>query len=244
MNPEPVARVPRKRGRPKLAKTIAREKEAAKLGIHPDSLRRREWNQNRHLLPRRAPWAPTVEELLARRVIDTWGLDVDPEWLESVKTLAELVAAMRRQVAGIHRDLSQLRDKNAAMRRRPLAKALELAALLQVQLTALEPTSLCPWCKGQPGVREKCAACEGRIYVGKVELQQAPRDILDRDNPVVFFSGKAYRLEIPTKQEELALPPVDESSLEKPVEFSDADAHALMGTGQLPADDLPSDDWL
>jgi hypothetical protein len=55
------------------------------------------------------------------------------------------------------------------------------------------PHALCPWCKGQAGVQEQCAACVSTGWIGKGQALQAPKELRDSGN--VSVNGKLVSIE-------------------------------------------------
>src|SRR6185436_12665146 len=62
---------------------------------------------------------------------------------------------------------------------------------VSTMLRGVVPTRLCPWCKGQDGVQQECAACKGNGYTpADVKDEDVPRELLETKKPRVAIKGK------------------------------------------------------
>lgn len=188
---------PRKRGRPQLAKSRAREKVASLIGIKPQSVQRAidryEAVEQKAKKPGRKKRSKKVDNDVteSRRSLKTLGMGVGEEFLNEVYAIDEMVAEGARRISNALRLLGRLSGKGYDLpssideAREHMEKAGEL-------VRSARPHSLCPYCKGVPGVQDKCAICERRGWVGR--LENVPVDLLDDSDPHITVHGEIVRV--------------------------------------------------
>lgn len=98
--------------------------------------------------------------------------------LASVKTKEAL-----KELTKLERDAGELYPPGVMQR---IRDGLEVAGML---IRKHSPRSLCPWCKGAPGVQEKCESCYRRGWVGNVD---APDEL--KNPKVIMVDGELRSL--------------------------------------------------
>lgn len=179
-------------------KTPSAHSEAIRLiaretGASEDTVRRRESRERFKKDPviRRGPVqessAPTIALL---------GIEVTELFLEQVASVQALMDDARSNVALARRVLNKLLTTTDLPRHMTrLRRILELCQETEAALQEQRPACICPWCKGQPGIQESCAACEKTGYGTDAQLEGAPKKLLSAKRSVVVMNGQELALE-------------------------------------------------
>lgn len=180
-------------GRAPSAHSEALRLLSRETGIAEDTLRRRESRERfkKDNALKRGPVqdnsAPTLTLL---------GIEVTPLFLEQAAEVQALMDDARSSVALARRVMNKLLTSPALPRHMTkLRRILELCQQAETELQEQRPACICPWCKGQPGIQEKCAACERTGYGTEAQLSGAPKKLLNGTRPLVVVNGEELRLE-------------------------------------------------
>ncbi len=175
-NPASEGEAPRRRGRPRSAAKLAREKVAAELGIQEDSLRR-------HLKAAEAKKGPEAEPGLP---IDTMGIVLSEETKQRVLTAAEQLERADQLMRQVQATLSRLEGSVANAR---LKQLIDAAHQVAVDVRRAKPVRVCPYCK-ETVLRKSCMGCEGVGYTTEGQDAWIPADIKDAELDYVMRDGK------------------------------------------------------
>lgn len=173
---------PKGRGAVKKPKTKARERVAAELGLSPETIRKKEWEDEQAATAANLPLEPPVRSL---------GMSLSEKFKEQVgkaQGYIDAAEAFLRQAQG--KLTAMAKDAGVIF---PTARLQRLRDELHTQAAAIRgarPCSLCPWCKGLDNVQEHCAACQGTGFITKSQENAVPKELLDEETPSVMVDGK------------------------------------------------------
>lgn len=183
---EPVAkeRAGKKPQSSKSAKGLARESVARTRGVKPESVRRAE---QRHK-ERQQPEKPALEKPL----IDTLGIVVHADYLAKVGQVVTHMDAANMRVGQALAALTVLRQSSLPFDAKVVEGLWDSLHGIGVTLRGAIPKSICPWCKGQEGVQDDCAACQGNGYVTRVVRDEdVPKELRETGKKaMVALRGK------------------------------------------------------
>lgn len=179
---------PRKRGRPKTAKGIAREEVARAAGVSPKRVKNAEFEVKRR--EREAAALPAPKP----RVLRTLGLEV-PDWVED-------------RAAQVHALLTEI-DNRARADQAALKKLHEAGCLTRARYQRLKeslqghacgarrsrPACVCPDCKLLPGRLDRCEFCGGLGWASEEQVELvAPESMREGADAGVFVDGRFVKL--------------------------------------------------
>lgn len=173
----------------KSPKTIARERVAKKLGVQPESLNRAERKRRQTLRAVEQLEDPTP-------CIETLGMDIDAGELMPVARIKGLIEAALASVSGVRRQLGLIRTDQLPFSEGRLQRLIQQTDDLKEALKGAMPASVCPWCKGQPEVQERCTACLGHGYITDNQTIGVPRELKDPEKPAIMVNGQLQPLEV------------------------------------------------
>lgn len=180
---------PRRRGRPAQGRAAQRKLLAQKLGISERTVRRAEANGEQAV-------ALTTE-------IDTIGMTVQEEFLVQVNEVAIYLRKAASHLRAAQQQLTYLANSTLGYPESRVQRLHELAQHATAAVLDAIPTSLCPYCKGLPGVIEQCATCLTLGYVGDGIRLHVDRELLDADNPMVMVSGRRVLVETYLEEQDM-----------------------------------------
>jgi hypothetical protein len=118
--------------------------------------------------------------------LETWGIELDPEWHESINavkvTLIKALTALRGGSASLTRAIA----KDMPIDKVKLIAVHEELARIGGLVRRMIPYALCPWCKGQSFVQSRCEICDGYGWVTLEKTKEAPERLLDKEHPMVW----------------------------------------------------------
>lgn len=162
-------------------------------GISEDTLRRRE-SRERFKKDNALKRGPVQETQVSSLVL--LGIEVTELFLSQAADVQALMDDARSSVALARRVMNKLLTSSQLPRHMTkLRRILELCQEAESELKEQRPACICPWCKGQPGIQEKCAACEKTGYGTEAQLSGAPKKLLNGARPLVVVNGEELRLE-------------------------------------------------
>lgn len=165
---------PGKRGAPKKASTVAREEQAAKEGITPDAIRKRERRHGK-------PQSLTAFKDMGFQLADEFKAQVAKAqgYLDECASLLQQAAAKLTLMS---------KDQEALFPKQRLQRLHTEITGASGMVRGARPISLCPWCKGQERVQDECTACHATGYITRSQEATVPEELLDPD--VVQISGE------------------------------------------------------
>lgn len=175
------------RGRPPTSQTYADQIAAEVDGKETQSIRVARLRAKR--AKPKAPRAPKQPKAAALE-LDTLGQDVDPEWLQPIAAVAELMTRAAQHVSLARGELTKAMATGDAPAEK-VARLQDALGSLGHDLRTLVPVSLCPACKALGGYLEGCATCLATGWVGSaVKPDSLPPELFDRTRTVVLSAGK------------------------------------------------------
>lgn len=176
-----------KRGKPQTARGIARRRLAADLGVAPPTLQKRE----QRLRKRKRQKEEQAAREEGKAVIALLGMQVHREFVAQIN---ELRLTMDQAVAHAHRMLSLFSTIETRKLPYPGIKFTRLYEDLRAAgalLRSARPVSLCPYCKGLPGVQDRCAACLQSGWISELQMQSVPSELwVEGERAVVANAGR------------------------------------------------------
>lgn len=177
---------PRKTGRMKLPRTVARELIAEAAGRTREAQRKAEQRHKKRMdekeeqldhnadLGINAPWADLDDDFKRRT-----NQVVNASW-----EIAKLVTATLRR-------MTMLLESGHPLHTARLVRLRDDLALLSKTMRGLVPSDLCPYCKGVPVLQEKCSGCAGTGYITHGQREGVPSELWETgDAAVVLTNGK------------------------------------------------------
>lgn len=196
------------------AKTRARKRVAAELGISPETVRKKEW-EARDTTPKGPP-------------IRTLGMNLSAEFTAQVTKAQAYLEATEALLKRAQSNVTTMANDLSIVFPKPRLERLREEIHSQAaHVRGLMPVSLCPWCKGLDAVQEHCSACFGTGFITKSQEKAVPKELLDEESPVVMQDGKMRPVE-----QAVALDAIEE-------EFGHGDVLAYAGVDDF---DLPRSD--
>lgn len=163
-------------GRPKHAKTVAREEVAMKLGISPESLRKQEQRRKRAKLQIQDPVRPL-------------GMQLDADWRIKVAAAQKVMETDARHLKAMTTGIVRLLNSDETMVQKPrVRRLLELVQEAAELADELVPSSICPACKGLSELQSKCPTCFEAGYISKGQEEGIPQELWATD--VVMTDGE------------------------------------------------------
>lgn len=245
LEPEPTDKRPP--GRPKTARGVARERAAEAIGVKPETVRKAEARHQAKLERDYEHEAPPR--------IETLGIPLEEPFLLEAAELKRIVGAFTGRLVVAMGELNIIDKAPSPLDFPPgvLQKARELGRELRVLIGRYSPVSLCPFCKGVPDLQEDCTACRGMGWVGKMDQENIPKELLIPGEEgfvmehgqlvpvaeVIDFSGRPLPYEGVSvgKDGDVAWPPHDEGE-EDEFEPLEEDDEEPVDEAEL-KDDLP-----
>jgi hypothetical protein len=179
---------PRPRTREARERTAERKKLAEKLGVSIRTIQRAEM--------RDAERTVTIE-------LDTIGMTVDETFLNHVGRVDQYFRKASYALRTAQQELSRLANSKLDFPTRRLEYLREKAHELTNMILDTRPTSLCPYCKGLPGLLEHCAVCLTVGYVGDLVRSVCKKELLDSSAPIVMANGKETSVDDYLSRQEL-----------------------------------------
>jgi ParB-like chromosome segregation protein Spo0J len=127
--------------------------------------------------------------------LETWGLELDDAWHEN---LTKLTVAMESLAGSVTKALAAsafLQDNQLVTPAFAANVRQELASLSRI-IRDNQPVALCPYCKGQEELQDKCGCCIGTGWVGPSKLRSAPEPLKDAKNLKVARAGELRTLSV------------------------------------------------
>lgn len=176
-----------KPGRTKSSHGKAREKVAKERGVKPGSIRQQEYRERK----RAAETVPTPEAELRQLAapVKTLGFELDQAYIAGVSAVQVLMREAGARLRQAQASLTQLRNGELGYPEARLDRLREALKSLTAEIAAAVPTSLCPFCKGLPGVQEDCQACMGAGWITAGQMAGVPPELLREDEPMVMVQG-------------------------------------------------------
>jgi hypothetical protein len=127
------------------------------------------------------------KEERVKAVIDTFGLELEPEFLKGVNMVQYRLQTCLDGLATAAGPLKTLlRQHPDIIDRGRIERLLEIVEQARKDVLLERPAALCPYCKGVPKVQQACAACLRTGYVGRDVLAKAPAELLAPPHRVSF----------------------------------------------------------
>jgi ParB-like chromosome segregation protein Spo0J len=165
------------------AKTRARKRVAAELGISPETVRKKEWEASQEA----APKAPSIRSL---------GMTLSVEFSAQVAKAQQYLEATEALLKRAQSNVTTMANDLSVVFPKPRLERLREEIHSQAaHVRGLMPVSLCPWCKGLDAVQEHCSACFGTGFITKSQEKGVPKELLDEESPVVMQDGKMRPIE-------------------------------------------------
>lgn len=176
----------------KTPKKAAREKVARSRGVKPEAVRKAEQRakavrEDRAPAPRSSERPPKATK--SEAPIATLGIAIEPEWLVSVGRVQEELTKIADRVATALSGLTVLRKSKLPIDDARIAALWDGLHGIGESIRGAIPKSICPWCKGLPGIQDQCQACDGNGYI-TASVKDIPKELLDMAHPVVAVKGK------------------------------------------------------
>ena len=130
------------------------------------------------------------ENVLVATEIDTIGMKVADAFIEDLNEIAVFMRRAASQMRAAQSQLTMLANSSLGYPERRLDVLHEMVSSATAAVLDAIPTSLCPYCKGLPGLIDQCATCLTLGYVGDGIRAHCDRELLDADDPVVIYQGK------------------------------------------------------
>lgn len=175
------------KGRGPTAHTEALRLIARETGVAFETLKQREYRERHRAPPVLRRGDPSS---IAAPTINLLGIQVTDLFLDQVAQVQARLDDAKSSVALARRTINRLLAARELPRHTAKLRRLkELADELEESIARARPAGICPWCKGQPGIQESCAACEGSGYGTATQCENAPQKLLRADRPVVVRNG-------------------------------------------------------
>ena len=165
--------------RPVSPKVVARRMLAAQRGCVESTIRRLE-----HRVAHREETRAAAKRSTG---IDTLGVQPDPALLSSVAEVSVLLESAKVMIRRAKKHLEGIKTPIPRVSQQALVRQ---ADDLLTQLKALEPTTVCPYCKGIEQLKPGCTGCDASGWLGKGQLQDVPKELLNPAFPQVVVDGK------------------------------------------------------
>jgi ParB-like chromosome segregation protein Spo0J len=181
------------RGRSKTLKGLAQRKIAAQRGVKLDSIRRAEHRaKNRENMREvKAERAQLREETAREPSILLMGMEVEEGFVRQTNRIRDLLERAHRQLISAQAILTRITTESLTFPPIELQRLHEAAHELAVQLRRSQPASLCPYCKGLPGVQERCAGCNRTGWIPKHKTEHVPPELWQEgDRALVARDGR------------------------------------------------------
>jgi ParB-like chromosome segregation protein Spo0J len=178
---------PRKPGRPKTAKGIAREEVAKATGRTPEAVRQAEKRA-------KTEEADAPLDVPMPAPVDTFDLDLPDQvvndWFPRVRVAQEVLRDADRKIAGVLRrltsDLKNGSDIVVAAYSRTYQAVHDAADAIRRAM----PESVCPWCKAQLYLTPSCSGCGETGFVSLSTLEGISPELLERGARAKVPDGK------------------------------------------------------
>ena len=171
-------------GRPQTLHGAARERAAQALGVSVQAVRKAE---------ERAAAPEKKDEPPAKRLYEDWGVDVPKALHEAITAIIEPLDSADQLMRGVQSSLT--RAIEAGDERPEVADLRSTAKKLAQDIRARRPRALCPYCKGVPALRRKCAGCIGAGFILGSAVESIPAELKMRGaDAMVAVDGKPARL--------------------------------------------------
>lgn len=127
--------------------------------------------------------------------IHTWGLEVDPRWLQTVRDVQGQMAEVRLKLRRVKQVLGTLINGELSVPKGVLNRIQESIREVDRELATSYPKNLCPACKAVDAIQVNCGWCRGAGWVGEVNPEQYDPKLLDEENPVVWNNGELQSID-------------------------------------------------
>ena len=162
----------------KRNKTEVRERVAKAIGIKPQSVRRNEQRARKRIQEAVTTSQPVAEVDEVSPSIHTFGVKVTREWWEPVQQVQGLMERANRAAITMKGLLTQIETQRLPFPPGRLQMLRLMADELAASVDSLIPSSVCAYCKGQPGVQEQCKACADLGYITRGQMNY-PAELRD-----------------------------------------------------------------
>lgn len=160
------------------AKTRARKRVAAELGISPETVRKKEWEASQETAPKGPP-------------IRTLGMNLSAEFTAQVTKAQAYLEATEALLKRAQSNVTTMANDLSIVFPKPRLERLREDIHSQAaHVGGLMPVSLCPWCKGLNALQENCSACFGTGFITKSQEKAVPKELLDEAEPMVMSEGR------------------------------------------------------
>lgn len=180
-------------GGAKTARGLARARVAAELGIKPDSVRRREYRIQNAAIKRRHN-ARVAEEREAKKAmpeVTTIGMEVEEEFARTTNELRRMLTQAAALAIKVELILSDIKNKGLPFNAGRMSRLYDDAHRLAADLKLSMPVSLCPYCKGLPGVQESCGGCLQTGWIDGSKFEHVPKELWkEGDKMIVAYQGR------------------------------------------------------
>lgn len=177
-----------KRGRPKGKHTLAIERIAAMRGVTPAAIRKHEARTRKRRQAAEAEGEPLPPPL------ETLGMELDPVWAESVRTIQAHMDKMLYSLRTCTRAISEIEAMKDAVPEAVLQRIQMGIHDLRAEITSYRPESICPYCRGVDELQKKCVPCVSLGWLSRREMAKVPRELLDKDVPRVLVGQQVRPL--------------------------------------------------
>lgn len=186
------------RRKPGLLRAI--EHQSAEDGVSPVVTRHRfykkasaEYRRVRNYLMRMKPGDALM--VTAPTDFDNLGVPQSEEFDTVVANVQVMVRYALAHLMSAYNSFARMRTLDLQMSERRIAATMEAIAAIRADIKDGLPAAICPWCKGQDGIQQKCRACEAMGWVGPKALKAAPKELVDPREPMVSMGGQLARID-------------------------------------------------
>lgn len=175
------------KGRPRTHRGMGRAQVARQLGLSNKTVS----DIDRAIGIKRAD----DKKMVGRNAIhfERFGLDIGDEWMAEISVIILGHKEVERRIKAAIGCITRLENK--AIEAFDMSAMVRLRRSLQEDselVRAMYPRSLCPYCKGQDGVQDRCKPCAAKGWVGKMGF--VPSELLDKKTLRVHDRGKSVLL--------------------------------------------------
>lgn len=178
-------------GRPKSPRAEARRRMAEEEGISESSVRNREMRHRKREEAERAARDEAERERAKRKeqreAVDDLGMELEEEFAAKLGAMKRLAIDCRKRMANVRGAITRLRNAELPVDHGDLERILAAADSMTAALKRLEPTHVCPYCKGVGGVQESCGGCAGKGW--RHGTDGVPKQLLSLP-PMVSVGGQ------------------------------------------------------
>lgn len=168
-------------GRPRSTRGEARRKVAEITGRSEAAIRQYEYAERRaKRSQRRTAAALDIDpsELAdPTEPLETWGMELEPDFLMSIAQVRKVYAHTLRQLAASKARFTRLSRTDVPLQQGAIGRAKLALEEAHGLISSMAPVALCPYCKALPELLPRCATCLGTGYVGKRTIEVTPDEL-------------------------------------------------------------------